>query len=231
MMAGAVFRSRYAVVLAMLLLYVVSMPILSDKLFRSLEQQQVRLLPSVVKPAQVAVVLGGMLRDVQGERGVVPEWGEASDRFFGGVELYLAGKVQQLVFSGGQVPWQSRSEPEGEVLRRLAIRLGVPVDAVTVSGPAQNTEQEALAVRSLLGPEVRRIVLVTSAFHMPRAQMLFERAGFSVIPYPVDLGVTVRETTPMDFLPDARALWATDIALREWLGRWYYALRGAFSAL
>ncbi|MFZ4537855.1 YdcF family protein [Propionivibrio sp.] len=206
----------------MLLLYAASMPLLSDRLFRSLEQQQIRLLPTTVTPAQAVVVLSGMLHGVQGERGVVHEWGEAADRFFGGMELYESGKVPQLVFTGGKLPWQNEQEPEGEVLRRLALHLGVPANAVTVSEPVQNTEQESVAVRKLLEPGVQRIVLVTSAFHMPRAQLLFERAGFVVTPYPVDLRVTVRETTPMDYLPDAHALWMTDIALREWLGRGYY---------
>ena len=228
MVWAAIRRSRPAALLAVLLLYAASMPMLSDRLFRSLEQHQVRLLPTSVTPAQAVVVLSGMLHGVQGEGGVVQEWGEAADRFFGGVELYEAGKAPQLVFTGGQMPWQSDQEPEGEVLQRLALHLGVPADAVTVSGPAQNTEQESLAVRKLLGPSVQRIVLVTSAFHMPRAQRLFERAGFVVTPYPVDLRVIVREITPMDYLPDPGALWMTDMALREWLGRGYYVLRAAF---
>lgn len=224
---AAIRRSRPVAVLAVLLLYAASMPMLSDRLFRSLEQQQIRIFPTAVTPTQAAVVLSGMLRGVQGVQGVVQEWGEGADRFFGGMELYESGRVPRLVFTGGQMPWQSKQEPEGEVLRRFALHLGVPADAVTVSEQAQNTEQESVAVRKLLGPEVQRITLVTSAFHMPRAQLLFERAGFVVTPYPVDLRVTVREVTPMDYLPDARALWMTDIALREWLGRGYYVFRAA----
>ena len=225
---AAFMRSRAAAILSVVLLYAASMPILADHLFRSLEQQQVRLLPTAVTPAQAVVVLSGMLRGVQGEQGLVQEWGEAADRFFAGVELYKAGKVPLLVFTGGQMSWQSTQEPEGEVLRRLALDLGVPAAAIVVSGPAQNTEQESVAVRKLLGADVQRIVLVTSAFHMPRAQILFERAGFVVTPYPVDLRVSVRDTTPMDYLPDAGALLMTDGAVREWLGRGYYALRAAF---
>jgi uncharacterized SAM-binding protein YcdF (DUF218 family) len=221
---AAVRRSRAVALLSVLLLYAASMPALSDRLFRALERQQVRLMPAAVEPTQAIVVLSGMLLHVPGEQGVVPEWAEATDRFFGGLELYAAGKAPLLVFTGGLVPWQGEQEPEGQVLRRMALRMGVPASAIEVSGPAQNTEQEASTVRRLLKPGVKRILLVTSAFHMPRAQRLIEQLGFVVTPYPADFRVTVREATPMDYLPEARALWLTDIAVREWLGRGYYAL-------
>ncbi len=226
LMVWAAFRrSRAAALLSVLLLYAASMPALSDRLFRALERQQLRLMPAAVEPAQAVVVLSGMLLNAPSEQGVVPEWGEATDRFFGALELYAAGKAPLLVFTGGVMPWQGQQEPEGQVLRRMAQRLGVPASNIVVSGPVQNTEQEASAVRQLLKPGVKRIILVTSAFHMPRAQRLFERIGFIVTPYPVDFRVAVREATLMDYLPEARALWLTDIAVREWLGHAYYALR------
>lgn len=229
LMAWAAFRrSRVPALLAIVLLYAASVPVLSDPLFRAVEQQQLRLMPEAVAPAQAVVVLSGMMLHVPGKQAVVPEWGDAVDRFFGGVELYAAGKAPRLVFTGGLLPWQGDQEPEGQVLRRMALRLGVPADAMVVSGPAQNTEQEAAAVRRLLEPAVQRIVLVTSAFHMSRAKSLFEQAGFVVTPYPVDFRVEVRGITPMDYLPDARAFWRTDLAVRELLGRGYYALRAVF---
>lgn len=229
LMAWAAYRrSRVASLLAIVLLYAASVPVLSDPLFRAVEQHQLRSMPEEVAPAQAVVVLSGMMLNIPGKQGVVPEWGEAVDRFFAGVDLYAAGKAPRLVFTGGLLPWQGEQEPEGQVLRRMALRFGVPADAVLVSGPAQNTEQESVAVRRLLEPGVQRIVLVTSAFHMSRAKRLFEQAGFVVTPYPVDFRVDVRAITPMDYLPDARAFWRTDLAVRELLGRGYYALRAIF---
>jgi uncharacterized SAM-binding protein YcdF (DUF218 family) len=225
MVWSAFRRSRAAAILSVLLLYAASMPALSDRMFRALESQQLRMMPAAVEPTQAVVVLSGMLLNAPGEQGVVPEWGEATDRFFGALELYAAGKAPLLVFTGGLMPWQGQQEPEGQMLRRMAQRLGVPASAIEVSGPVQNTEQEASAVRQLLKPGVKRILLVTSAFHMPRAQRLFERMSFVVTPYPVDFRVAVREATLMDYLPEGHALWLTDIAAREWLGRAYYALR------
>lgn len=220
--------SRKAVIFAILLLYISSTPIVGERLFRSLELNQIRLQPQDVEAAEATVVLSGMLKSVQGKNGNVVEWAGGVDRFFGGVELYDSGKTPLLIFTGGLLPWQTNQEPEGEVLRRFAIRMRVPADALRVSESVQNTQQESLSVKKLLGEKVKNIILVTSAFHMPRAQHLFEQVGFNVTPYPVDFGVVVRDVRPMDFLPDAGALAMTDSAIREWLGRFYYWVRTSF---
>lgn len=225
---SAIKKSRLALVFSILLLYIASTPIVGERLFRSLEQNQVRLQPRDVEAADATVVLSGMLKTVQGKNGNITEWAGGVDRFFGGLELYESGKTPLLIFTGGLLPWQTGQEPEGEVLRRFAIRMGVSGDAVLVSGSALNTQQESLSVKKLLGEKVMNIILVTSAFHMPRAQMLFEQVGFNVTPYPVDFGVTVQDVRPMDFLPDAGALATTDAAVREWLGRVYYWVRASF---
>jgi uncharacterized SAM-binding protein YcdF (DUF218 family) len=98
-----------------------------------------------------------------------------------------------------------------------------------------NTADEAVGVRQLLGGTASgttsgptpRVLLVTSAFHMPRSKALFERQGFTVMEYPVDFRVDELEVSRlMKVLPDARALRRSDLAIRELLGRLYYALRG-----
>ena len=80
---GALRRSRATVLLAVALLYLASMPLVARPFFRWVEQQQVRLAPQAVPAADAIVVLSGMLRDVSGPSGSVPEWGDAADRLFG----------------------------------------------------------------------------------------------------------------------------------------------------
>ena len=68
-----------------------------------------------------------------------------------------------------------------------------------------------------------RIILVTSAFHMRRAKMLFERQGFEVEPFPVDFQTSDRPTTTvLSFLPSAQALAKSEMAMREGVGMLYY---------
>ena len=68
------------------------------------------------------------------------------------------------------------------------------------------------------------IILVTSAFHMPRAKYLFEQEGFKVFPYPVDFKVSERSLTIMDFFPASSGLDKTSMATRELIGRIYYKI-------
>jgi uncharacterized SAM-binding protein YcdF (DUF218 family) len=97
-----------------------------------------------------------------------------------------------------------------------------------------NTSDEAHAVAALLnarkpaaGPvdKKHRVLLVTSAFHMQRARTLFERAGLSVIPFPVDFKAGAGESlSVLDILPNAGALEMTETALREAYGRLFYVV-------
>ena len=86
----------------------------------------------------------------------------------------------------------------------------------------ENTAQEAVAVSEML-KQGSKIILVTSAFHMPRAEALFRDAGLKVIQWPVDFRSSANKITPMGFIPNAGALSGTSGALREFLGRAYYA--------
>ena len=95
-----------------------------------------------------------------------------------------------------------------------------------------NTAEEAIAIRRLLAsPSLSvaapRILLVTSAFHMRRAQQLFERQGLQVLPFPVAFQARGRWAGPLwrdptQWLPSARALDDSSRALRELIGRLVY---------
>lgn len=216
-------KKRYGLI-GLILLYGSSTFIVADFLFESLEGRNLKKQAQQAKPADAIVVLSGMLVHVNSETGPVAEWDDA-DRFFAGLDLYQAGKAPRLIFTGGVLPWEKLSQSEGEILRSLALRFGVPEKNISVTREAQNTQQEAYAVKELLGEA--KILLVTSAYHMPRAQRQFETQGFEVEAFPVDFKVRARAMTPMDFMPDPRALRLTDIAVREWLGGLYYRiLRG-----
>jgi uncharacterized SAM-binding protein YcdF (DUF218 family) len=152
------------------------------------------------------------------------EWGDP-DRFFGGIALFKAGKAQKLVFTGGKMPWDKVKKTEGEVLREYAISNGIPSENIFVTKDVKNTADEAVAVKELINPS-KRIILVTSAYHMYRAQRLFEQQGFDVIPYKVDYKAGGNSTvTIMDILPSAGNLELTETGIRELLGRIFYIIK------
>lgn len=174
-LVALVSRRRVLGFVALMLLWLLSLPVVSDPMWRMLEQQTVRRSVENVQTAQAIVVLSGMARTVQSETGPINEWADASDRFWAGLELYRAGKAPRLFFTGGKLPWEKTTQTEGDWLSEKAIQFGVPAAAITLTSNVQNTADEAKAVAQLLPKG--SIILVTSAFHMPRSRMLFEASA------------------------------------------------------
>ena len=105
----------------------------------------------------------------------------------------------------------------------LEQEFGVPVAGVEAD--STNTLQNARATARLLEPlGHRRVLLVTHAWHMPRARRTFERAGLEVVPAPMGFRVRPRPN-PGDFVPSSKGLRQSALALHEWIGGLWYLLR------
>ncbi len=218
------FKSRWLRILPILILLIASNPIIARALWGYLEKDYQPQFIQNAPEADYVVVLGGMLRTLQNANGeFVYEFNEAGDRFFEGVELWRNMKAPKIVFIRGELPW-TKGLPEGEVLAQWAQDIGVPANDILLSGKSENTADEAKAVKALV-PEDASILLVTSAYHMPRAMKIFQDQALCVTPYAVDFRVTDRQITAMDFLPSASALAMTTSFEREMIGRLYYTLK------
>ncbi len=225
------WRRRWPVWLALCLFWLGSTPWFSDHLLRKCEAYAIRQPVSKVGNAHAIVVLSES-RTLAPGPDKTSEWNDG-DRFWSGIELYQAKKAPWLILTNGWVPWRRELAPEGEVLKELANSQNIPASAIQVTAIATNTAEEAAAVAALMpklssvgSSNPKTILLVTSAFHMPRAQQLFEQAGLNVLPYPVDFKVSARDTfTAMDLFPSAGAWQRTEMAWRELLGRAYYRIK------
>ena len=228
-LAGLLTRRRLFTVIGLAVLLISAMPISSDLLMRTVEGWEIRVPAGKMPEADAIVVLSGGRTLAPGDP-PMSEWMDP-DRFFGGVELFRAGKAQRLIFTGGWVPWHPKAEPEGEVLMKYAVDFGVPLERILVTHEASNTAQEAASVADLLrgrkrGGDPPTVLLVTSAYHMRRAKFLFECSGLPVIPFRVDFRVSAgKKRTFLDFIPTGEGLRQTEIALREVYGLCYYRLR------
>ena len=97
---------------------------------------------------------------------------------------------------------------------------------IFVTKDVENTAEEAVAVKELIRPS-KRIILVTSAFHMYRAKKLFEKEGFKVLPYNLDYKTSRNKGIGiMDLLPSADNLNQTESGIREIIGRIFYLIKG-----
>ncbi|WP_114993546.1 YdcF family protein [Synechococcus sp. UW179A] len=230
LLVGLIGRWRWPVITAVVLLWVFSLGLVSQILWRWLENPWRRQSAAKVPSVDAIVVLSGGRHPAPGAARV-SEWYDP-DRFFAGLDLYRHGKAQRLLFTGGSSPFRPGQPPEGQRYIEEAQQLGIPAAAMQSTPPVVNTAEEAVAIRQLLQPSDRstispRILLVTSAFHMRRAQRLFERQGLKVVPFPVDFqargqwaGSIWRD--PTQWLPSAGAFDSSSRALRELLGRLVY---------
>ena len=220
-------RRRWPIVVALVLLWAASTPIVSNLLMCAVEDWRVRQVTSDAPNADAIVVLSFSIRAVPDDAKSFEF--DDFDRFLGGFDLYKAGKAPRLIFTGGWVASRPNLPLMGDVLIARARDFGVPASALSTTSKASNTEQEAAGIAELLGvgksPTAPRILLVTSAYHMSRAEMLFLRAGLEVIPFPVDFQ-TKLGITPRSFIPNGDTLKQTDAALHEIYGRVYYWIVG-----
>jgi len=201
--------------------------IVANPLWRHLEGGQTPIhVKNASKTDAVVVLSGGMTHafDLDGDQ--IIQWRNA-DRFMKGIELVKHGKGDLVIFTGGNLPWQQLTTDEGSILKEKALEMNIPKEQILVTSRVENTAQEAQEVANLLASRTKKITLVTSAFHMPRASNLFRQRGFDVYQFPVDFRSRAQSQslTPMDFIPSTEAADATFKAMREFLGRTYYGLR------
>lgn len=228
-LVGLIRRKRWPIISGLVLLYLCSMPYVGTRLMHLLESSYPQYPLADVEKADAIVPLGGIFGPPppRGCRGCLPNLSEANERLEAGIELWQLKKAPYLVFTGGRVPWARDGEVEGAASKRVAESRGVPADKVLVTGEVGNTDDEAHAVAALMRERGwSKIILVTSAWHMPRSARLFRKAGVDFIPFPVDdlidMGMPL---TLLDFLPRAEGLAKTEQVLRELYGIAFYALR------
>ena len=207
----------------------------SLSLARSLEW---RYLPQGELPqADVIVVLGGSTEPALSPRSQV-EVNSAADRILYAATLYHEGKAPVILLSGGSIDWQpdSTGSPAEEMVELMKM-LGVPQDTLWLETKSLNTYDNALYSREILDDHgIKRVLLVTSAMHMPRSVALFEKQGIEVIPAPADFTVTEDgwnnlfsgsiETNIISIFPNASSLSLTTNVLKEYFGMAVYKIRG-----
>lgn len=217
---------RALIAVPLVILTVSSTPFVGDRLLRSLEDQYQYVSTENCPSADAVFVFGGLLgpRD-RADSSVV--WNEAAERFDRAVHIMNAGKATMLVFSGGPERYPGGPN-EGELMKREAVSRGLLEANVLVTDTTWNTRSEADKVCDLAAQKRwKRILLVTSAFHMPRAMQLSRNCLAERVPVPVafqtpDPTTSWAELRVEYYLPQSQGLLHSELALREYLGLLFY---------
>ena len=226
---------RRLVWLALILLWLGSTRWTANALARSLEWRY--LPPAEIPEADVIVLLGGGARPLLYPR-QISEVSEAGDRMLYAAWLYHQGIAGAILVSGGHAVTNTPAGPaEWESMADILEMLGVPREAIWQENESRNTYENAIYSKKILDEQgIQRVLLVTSATHMPRSVRIFEKQGIEVIPAPADFLVTQADWDYMfeadlgvqlyNLLPSAGAMNLTEIALKEYMGIVVYWLRG-----
>ena len=190
-----------------------SVPQTSEWLRRSLEDRHPVLAEAAAPRADAIVVLGG-----GGHLGWARRPGVSADelpysRLAAGARLWLARRAPVVILSGGG----DNGHSEARTMARAITTLGVPPRALLLEQRSTDTRGNALYTTALARRHgMRRVLLVTSAIHMPRAQLLFRRAGLEVVPIPVP-EPRVGSGWVQRWIPRPRALRRSGSALKEYV--------------
>ena len=221
------WRSGWVVILlALTWLWIWSMPVTSDTLRASLENRYAYLPVEAVPVADAIVVLGGAF---SGDSSwPYPSASGSVDRYWHGARLFHAGRADTVVLSGGRNPLRPQNPTEAESGAVFLRDMGVPDSALLLDNASRTTRDHVRYLDGVLEERgLERLLVVTSATHMRRAEAVFRRAGLDIHPVATDFSVG---TDPVigarRYLPSAEALGGSTRAVHEYLGYWFYRLRG-----
>ena len=214
---------------SLLLALLIGNQLIAETLVAFVEEQVPPLDRASAGPFDAIVVLGGGVNGAGSLRPSDELSGAGVQRTVCGVDLFVRGLAPRIVFSGGDGTLTATGPKEAVVMKRLAVSLGVPEEAILVEDQSRTTYENAVYTRRLLGEA--SVLLATSALHGPRALGLFQRQGFRARSYPCsylakDRPGQIRGASPFDLLPLVGPLQDTTYAVNEIVGSLVYRLSG-----
>jgi uncharacterized SAM-binding protein YcdF (DUF218 family) len=194
--------------------YIFSITPVSDFLLMPLEEKYRTISSEDMDRAENTVILlGGRESDVLRGSEALRIW-------------HLSEGEMKIIISGTD-PLVATSE-DAQAVRSFFIHRGVNPDDIIIEGKSRNTRENVVNVQEIIGE--KHFFLVTSAFHMERSIVEFERLGANPIPAPTDFKRRrVLVYRVFDFLPNAQNLRNSDLAVHEHLGAIYYRITYLFS--
>ena len=200
------------------LIYLTSISVVSDPIIQSLENWYGQPAVTDMKDAQVIVVLaGGSYDGVPDFDGTGQNSESSTVRVVAGLRLHRMLHLP-VVYSGGSVTGDRATE--ASIGHRFLKACGVEEKYIIMEDRSRNTAENAKYVKQICQQHnFDKVILVTSAFHMPRSVAFFEREGMDVIPYPTDYKTDRNlKRNAFAFTPSADCLYHTSLAMKEYLG-------------
>jgi len=206
--------------LALILLYGLSIHPTANYLAYRLEKDYLEKSPSSGRKIDAIIVLGGGSHDILSARGTYPTEATAA-RVLAAVRYYSRSDAKQFICAGrgeGKIS-------EAELMSVLAQELGIPKDKILLEVKSANTWEHAVEVDKMIPNKSTVLGVVTSAYHLRRSEREFKKYFRNVVALPAGFSFSSAEKGPVQYLPQARSLHMTAVALHEIIGRWWYVMK------
>ena len=211
-------KNAHWLLLVFVLVYLLSIPAVSYRVIKPLENRYNQPAVSEIKDAQAIVILaGGSYDGVPDFDGTGQNSESTTTRLAAGLRLHRVLHLP-MVLSGGSLFDDAVTEARTEY--RFLRACGVEDRYLIKEDKSRNTAENAKFVKPIYQQQkYNKVILVTSAFHMPRSVALFQREGMNVIPYPTDYRTnkTLR-LNAFAFTPSADCVYHNSLAVKEYMG-------------
>ena len=145
-----------------------------------------------------------------------------ADRLIYTLQLYNNGIIKKILISGGNGGLLNSKHKEAETIQKFLISNSINREDIIIESKSRNTKENAFYSAQILKKD-SKIVLITSAIHMKRALLCFNRAGINVTSFPVDNMLSYRSKSPVHILlPRARVLEYWEELIHEIIGYFVY---------
>jgi uncharacterized SAM-binding protein YcdF (DUF218 family) len=217
---------RFLLLLGLMLLIALSLAPVANLLTYPLESRYPPPSAEALGTLDVVAVLGGGVRPSDSFRPEAELTVHSYPRFYRGVQVFRQTNAGLLAFCAGAD--RTGEESEGETMKTMALRLGIPAERILAETQSQNTfENIANLARMLPAGQGRRIGLVTSAIHMWRSHRVCAQQfpHDTIVPIPAYYAYEPTGWSVRSFLPSAGNIERSTMALHEWIGLVWYSLR------
>ena len=177
----------------------------------------------------LAVVLGGTT-DVDREPNDRLFFHKGADRVTHALNLYHTGKVKKVLFTGGNARLFENPDRDNSPIFDFYVMCGVAPEDIIIESSSRNTRENAFFVKDLVEMNAKKgkVILITSAFHMRRAEGCFRKVGIDVTGFSTDFNTALpKDRFDVDgFIPSPGVLSSWDFLIKEWIGYVAYWMAG-----
>lgn len=221
-------RRKRSLVAACVLFFVFNNHFLFNQVARWWEEDTITT-DQIEQAYDIGILLGGYSNPY-----IIPSedrhnFSTRGNRFMNAFELYQKGKIKKLMLSGGSGSLLQNNPSEAERVYQLLVSWGIPPGDIIRESKSKNTYENALFSKQIIEREYpdARLLLITSAWHMPRAKRCFWKVGLQPTLFSVDFFSERTRWAPESWLfPYRLGFVRWEYLIKEWVGLLMYKLKG-----